>query len=176
LIPTSNIKADREGRVRTLAALRILCAYLGEATQFNWWPTSFFTPIGLKFLEYNFPRTIVSAAVHSVSHAAKQLHDHRIGTAGSYHLFRLPHDVEQDVHSVILQASKDVLSRLCSSRETSLEELKQIANGEHLEAVGPIRIATVCQLTSLPALHKIAAYYGCAFENETQAFPYFTVE
>ena len=115
LTSTSNVKADREGRVRTLAELRILCAYLGEHAQFDWWPTAFFAPTGLKFLEYNFPRTIVSAAVHSVTHAAKQLHDQRIGTAGSYHLFRLPHDLEQDVHNVILQAPKESFSPLLSS-------------------------------------------------------------
>jgi hypothetical protein len=176
LIPTSNVKIDREGRVRTLAELRILCAYLGEQTQFDWWPTAFFAPTGLKFLEYNFPRTIISAAVHSVTHAAKQLHDQRIGTAASYHLFRLPHDLEQDVHNLILQAPKDSFSPLISDGTKSLEELKLRACGEHHEAVGPVRVTAVAQLTSLPALRKIAAYYWSAFQNRSQAFPYFTVD
>jgi hypothetical protein len=60
-----------------LLQLRVLVSYLGEKDQFNWWDTSFLGKTGQKFLEINFPRSAFSAGVHSVTEAAKQLHDRR---------------------------------------------------------------------------------------------------
>ncbi|MFZ4647720.1 MAG: BrxE family protein [Gemmataceae bacterium] len=172
----TDVTSSRHSKIVTLATARILVAYLGERAQCGWWPTSFFTATGLKFLEYNFPRTIISAAVHSVCHTAKQLHDKRIGKAGSYHLFRLPHEIEQDLHAVILEATNDTFSQLFSNQQAALEGLDQLANGDSSEAVGPVRVAGINQLTTRPALRKMAAYYRSAFRSHTQAFPYFTIE
>lgn len=172
----TEVRASRHSKVMALATARILVAYLGEKAQFDWWPTSFFTSTGLRFLEYNFPRTIVSAAVQSVSHAAKQLHDQKIGKAGSFHLFRLPHDIEQDIHAAILEIPRDALSRLFAGQQESLDELKKLANGESLEAIGPIRVADIGQVTTKPALRRLPGYYCSAFKNRTQVFPYFTIE
>jgi len=95
---TPGLSQGTAGPLATLVALRVLVAYLGEKDQFGWWSTSFLSVTGRRFLELNFPRTLLSAGVTAASDAAKDLHDQRIGHAGAFHLFRLPHGLEQDVH------------------------------------------------------------------------------
>lgn len=170
------IAQSRRSRVEALAHLRALVAFLGEREQFAWWSTSFLSPTGLKFLEYNYPRTSVSAAIHSITHAAKSMHDQRIGKLGSFHLFRLPHEVEQDIHAILIDASQEEFSGFFLSKQQSIVALTSITEGELAEAVGPVRIASIGQLTSKQSLKKLAAYYRFAFQNQSHVFPYFTAE
>lgn len=85
-----------------LLHLRILVGYPGEKDQGNWWDTSFLNKTGQKFLEINFPRSAFAAAVHSVTEAAKQLHDRRIARGRVFHLFRLPATAEEKFHLQLL--------------------------------------------------------------------------
>jgi hypothetical protein len=65
--------------VKQVIALRLLVGYLGERKQSAWWNTEFLSSAGLRFLERDFPRTAVSAALHSVRVAAKCLYDDPLG-------------------------------------------------------------------------------------------------
>jgi hypothetical protein len=64
-------------------------AFLGEAYGANWWSSSFLTPNGLAFAEFNFPRATRFAAVSGATAGAKRFHDERIGRRQCVHLFRL---------------------------------------------------------------------------------------
>ena len=83
--------------IQRLIQLRALIGFLGERNQFNWWDTQFLGKTSFGYLELNFPRTTFSSALHSVTAAAKKVHDDRIGKGFVYHLFRLPFRYEQPI-------------------------------------------------------------------------------
>jgi hypothetical protein len=169
-------KTDVETGLRALAMLRILVGYLGERDQCDWWRTSFLSPTGLRYLEFNFPRTVISAGINSVAHAAKELHDRRIGRNGVFHLFRLPHALEQDLHVLLAGDFKTEASMLIRGRGHALNELARLAQGDKVQSEGPTRIAAIGQLTHRSSLRKLAACYIGAFDCGKQTFPYFTRE
>lgn len=173
---TPNATADREVPLQTLVTVRLLCAYLGEAEQFGWWRTSFLSPTGRRYLEFNFPRTVLSAGLNSAAQAAKELHDRRIGRTGIFHLFRLPHDVEHDIHRLLASELKANLNALIKDRDFAMKSLGELAESERVEVEGPLYISSVVQLIHRPSLRKLAACYFSAFKNGKQAFPYFTLE
>lgn len=160
--------------VTALARLRAVVAYLGEADQLGWWRTSFLSPTGRRLLEYNFPRTVLSAAVAAASHAARQLHDKTIATSGAHHLFRLPHDLEVRVHGYLVGEGASRLSGVLVSREAALEALVGASEGETGAGVGPRRISTTGRITHRPSLRKTAACYAAAFGGSDRVFPYFS--
>jgi len=162
------------GPLERLATLRVLVAYLGEKDQFDWWPTAFLTVTGQRFLELNFPRTLLSAGVTCVCQAAKDLHDQRIGHAGAFHLFRLPHGLEQDVHRFLATDDGRDLVGLISGREQAVAGLNALAEEEGACSEGPVRVAALGQCTHRPSLRRVAACYRDAFERGHRTFPYFT--
>jgi hypothetical protein len=174
-MPSSDQMSERH-RLAPLLKLRVLVAYLGEKDQYGWWPTSFLSPTGRRFLEFNFPRTVLSAGIGSVSQAAKALHDQRIGRRGVFHLFRLPHALEQDIHALLATGSEHNFVDLISGQEHALEKLGEIADSEASTGQGPVRVSGLGQLTHRPSVRKVAACYLDAFSQEHQTFPYFTTE
>lgn len=169
-------KTDADIRLQTLAKLRLLVGYLGESDQCDWWRTSFLSATGRRYLEFNFPRTVLSAGINSVSHAAKELHDRRIGRNGVFHLFRLPHSIEQDLHVLLAGDFKDELEEVIRERDSAVKALAEIAAGEKLQSEGPTRISATGQMAHRPSLRKLAACYLWAFESGKQTFPYFSGE
>lgn len=176
---TSRVGSERGDSAAVLARLRALVAYLGEAGQFGWWRTSFLSPTGRRYLEFNFPRTVLSAAVTAASHAARQLHDRSIATSGAHHLFRLPHDLEVRVHAHLVEHGSGNLLALIESRGAALEALVDLANGDGSRAgVGPFRVAATSRITHRPSLRRMASAYAGAFAGADcdPVFPYFTDE
>ena len=167
---------SRTKRIEILAQLRVLVGYLGEKDQYDWWSTAFLSPTGQRYLEFNFPRTVLSAGINSVSHAAKDLHDRRIGRSGVFHLFRLPHAFEQDLHLLLASGFKEQLGGMIRNRDSAMTALAQLAEGEKVSTEGPMRISGIDQMPHRPSLRKLAACYLWAFESRKQAFPYFTGE
>jgi hypothetical protein len=153
-----------------------LCAYLGESDQFGWWRTSFLSPTGRRYLEFNFPRTVLSAGLNSAAEPAKELHDRRIGRNGVFHVFRLPHDIEQDIHLLLATEFKMELDTLIQGRELAMKALAELAEGERVEGEGPVFISGIAQLMYRPSLRKVASCYSSAFGTGKQVFPYFTIE
>lgn len=165
-----------ESRAEALARLRVLVAYLGEKDQFSWWPTSFLSPTGRRFLAFNFPRTTLSAGVRAASHAAMRLHDERIGRQGAFHLFRLPHALEREVHARLAGRGADAFASLLDDRDAALDGLGGLAEEEVKEAVGPVRVSSVARLLHRPSVRKAAAVYHRAFTDGAPSFPYYTKE
>ncbi|MEW8410579.1 MAG: BrxE family protein [Candidatus Thiodiazotropha sp.] len=167
---------QKSDRLSAIVRLRVLVSYLGEKDQFDWWHTAFLSATGRRFLEFNFPRTVLSAGVGSVSEAAKEIHDERIGRSGVFHLFRLPHSLEQDVHAILTSDSKNDLMPLIKDRNSAMDALSALAEDEAKCAQGPVRVAGLGQLTHRPSIRKMAACYQHAFEQGFLSFPYFTAE
>jgi len=167
---------NRNSLPKDLAILRLLVGYLGEKPQYAWWDTNFLSPIGQQFMTINFPRTALSASIHSVTEAARRLHDERIGKGGVNHLFRLPAALEEDVHNAILTGEANLSIDLVNNQHTALDELGERATKKSVFTGGPKLIGTIIDLQQLGILEHVAAIYFHGFSHNTPCFPYFNNE
>src|ERR1044071_7696845 len=87
--------------------LRLIVGFLGEKSQFGWCPTAFYEPSSRLFLEPVFPKTYRLAQYNGVREAARLLHDEYVGVGNVFHLFRLPEEMEQDLHTLMQEKQKD---------------------------------------------------------------------
>ncbi len=152
--------------------LRLLVGYLGEKAQCAWWPTAFYEASSRLFLEPVFSKTSRLAQYHGVMEAARRLHDEHL-SVGSYHLFRLPEEVEQDLHAIVhSREGEDLASQVPSSKEAALEALKRIAAPVSMSSVGPTAVGSLKDIDSPDTLKAIAAAYLSAFTQDTKIYPY----
>jgi hypothetical protein len=86
----------------TILRIRFSVGFLGEKGEAGWWPTSFLEPSSRAFLDPVFVRTGLLAQLHGVTEAARRVHDAKLA-AGSFHLFRLNEEVEQDLHALVVK-------------------------------------------------------------------------
>lgn len=151
---------------------RLLVSYLGEKAQYAWWPTAFYEASSCLFLEPVFSKTSRLAQYHGVLEAARRLHDEHL-SVGSYHLFRLPEEVEQDLHNLVQrpEAGKFALQDM-HSKDAALSALKDLAGAVSVKSVGPTAIGGVGDLDSLNTVKAIAAAYLSAFSQDVKAYPY----
>ena len=151
---------------------RLLVGYLGERAQHAWWPTAFYEASSRLFLEPVFSRTYRLAQYHGVLEAARRLHDEHL-SVGSYHLFRLPEEVEQDLHNLVQRPEADefVLQEM-GRKDTALGSLKGLAGAVSVTSVGPTAIGNVGDLDSPSTVNSIAAAYVSAFTQDAKAYPY----
>jgi len=163
-----------EANLRRLLELRLAVGYLGERAQFAWWSTAFFEAASKQFLEPVFAKTAFGAQYHGVVEAARRVHDERL-SVGSFHLFRLPEELEQDLFAELKRVAEAAVTSLApSSKEEAFETLRDVSgppDGEHTE--GPILVGGMHQLFEREAISKIAGSYLHAFMTGTKAFPYF---
>src|ERR1044072_3601442 len=92
-----------EADLKKYLDLRLIIGYLGEISQFGWWPTAFFDSSSRLFIEPIFSKTSRLAQYYGIKEAACRLHDEYIGIGNVFHLFRLPEGIEQDLHNLILE-------------------------------------------------------------------------
>lgn len=156
--------------------LRMLVGYLGEKSQHGWWPSTFLAAASRAFLQPAYPRSASLAAYHGVVEAGRVLHDQHIGIGRVYHLFRLPEEMEHDLHLAALE-NEDELStwRAASlaSREAATRELTRIANGGLTAPEGPVRLGTRKSIDRTETIEDVARHYADAFHRGTRCFPYF---
>ena len=163
----------KESYVSTLFQMRLIVGFLGERAQFAWWPTSFFGPSSHLFLEPAFPKTSNLAQYHGVVEAARRLHDDHL-SVGSYHLFRLPEEVEQDMHQIAQVNTQEILvGHALRDKASALESLEHMAAEKGIVKAGPNVIGSIKEIHSLSALKAIAGAYLCAFEENVKTYPYF---
>ena len=155
-----------------LLKLRIIVGFLGEKTQFAWWPTAFYQHSSMLFLEPAFSKTSRVAQYRGVLEAARRLHDEHL-SAGSYHLFRLPEEIEQDLHAIVQSGAGEEPAILApENKERALDTLRQLAGGTERASVGPIAVGNIGDLASDEALKAIAGTYLAAFSQNAKAYPY----
>lgn len=162
----------KESYLPTLLQMRLLVGFLGERAQFAWWPTVFYGASSRLFLEPVFSKTSRLAQYHGVLEAARRLHDERL-SVGSYHLFRLPEEVEQDLHAIVQSsAGEELASQTPLSKDAALDALKRLAATNGTASVGPTAVGSIKDIDSADTLKAIAAAYLSAFTQDTKTYPY----
>lgn len=155
-----------------LVRTRSLVGYLGEKMNFPWWPTTFYESRSRQFLEPVMPRTYRQARYYGVLEAARRTHDDLL-SVGSYHLFRLPEEVEQHLHTIFQQMEEpDVKATETLGISNALDRLRRLAGSTTMDAVGPIAIGHISELNSPRTVQTIAAAYLSAFSHDVKAYPY----
>lgn len=161
-------------QLKYLAKLRVAVGYLGERDQYAWWQSSFFSTGSQAFLAPIFARTQFLAQCSGVTRAAARVHDERIGTGHVYHLFRLPEDMEQDLHQLL--HSPDLthdITAFVGSKETAVNFLQQTTEPLTTTPVGPALISNVGALRDLTKWRMACAHYSYGFSQGITIFPYF---
>lgn len=159
-----------------LLQLRLAVGFLGERDQFAWWPTSFFAAASKPFLDPVFVKSALQAQYHGVVEAARRVHDERL-SVGSFHLFRLPEEMEQDLFAAVKQEGSGANQVGPTDQDEALEALRSIAgatNGSTPE--GPVLVGSIADIRKPEALAAVAGAYEKAFVAGTKAFPYFVSE
>lgn len=156
----------------TILQLRLLVGFLGERAQHGWWPTSFFGDYSMRSLEFVAPKTATLAQYHGAVEAARRLHDEHL-SVGSYHLFRLPEEVEQDLHALVQSAQgATVIRELPKDKEMALSSLAKMASAEAAAAEGPVSLGSISALGEADTTKAIAGVYMKALSANVKAYPY----
>ena len=155
-----------------LLMLRMLIGFLGERAQYDWWPTAFHETSSRLFLEPVFSKTSHLAQYHGVLEAARRLHDEHL-SVGSYHLFRLPEEIEQDLHAALQNSvGEELIGQMPKSKEAALDRLKRLAATGGTSSVGPMAAGSIKDIDSTDTLKVIAAAYLSAFTQNAKTYPY----
>ena len=150
-----------------LAEIRTLVGFLGEKSQFGWWPSSFYSSQIDSFLTPVFPRTTQLAKYRGVSAAAQLVHDELVGK-GSYHLYRLPDRWERTAAEVT--NGLDV-SEFVSSSEAALNRLRELSDGGESRE-GPVILGDFSDDVLEQFIVGAAGHYLRAFESDYRTYPY----
>lgn len=162
----------RDSYLLSLLNMRLLVGFLGERAQFDWWPTAFYEPSARLFLEPVFPKTSALAQCHGVVEAARRRHDEHLNV-GSYHLFRLPEETEQDLHGLVQsEAGKAAAAEANRNKKAALAALESLAEANTPDAEGPVLVGSMQEIGSAAIVNRIAAIYRAAFASGTKAYPY----
>ena len=149
---------------------RLLIGYLGERSQHGWWQTAFYEQSSQTFLQPIFPKTIHIAQYHGVVEAARILHDEHLNV-GTYHLFRLPEELEQNLHALAHDAAHKLSPAFTSGGKIAANEaLSELAAKSEKKGVGPVSVGNIRDLVE--NLPEIASVYRAAFTTNTQSFPF----
>jgi len=156
----------------SLMKVRLLVSFLGERAQFGWWPTAFYDASSRLFLEPIFSKTSQLAQYHGALEAGRRLHDEHLNV-GTYHLFRLPEELEQDLHNIVQSGAAELSpATLFPDKQTALDAIISQAGSYKKDGVGPVAIGNVGEITD--NIQIIASIYAAAFSSKTQSFPYLT--
>lgn len=158
---------------KNLIRLRALVGFLGEKDQFGWWDTSFLADTGQRFLERTFPRSAFAAGLHSMTTAARRLHDVSAGKGGVSHLFRLPPAKERKVSELLRDAELGQVVGGVEDSETALKALNEMSRVVS-STTGAVRVGRQDDLLTSDGLGQVAGYYHEAFTSGEQVFPYFS--
>lgn len=155
-----------------LLKLRLLTGYLGERAQLGWWPTAFYESSSRLFLEPVFVKSARLAQYHGVVEAARRQHDEHL-SVGSYHLFRLPEETEQDLHQLIrTPKGNEIASQSPTNRDAALVALELLAGATKPAREGPAAVGSIRDLGTGDVLGAIAGVYSSAFKNQLKSYPY----
>ncbi len=161
-----------EDLMTSLLRLRLVVGYLGEKSQLGWWQTDFFNQNSAASLRPLFPRTSRLAQYHGVVEAARLLHDEHL-SVGSYHLFRLPEEIEQDLHALAKAewSEGEVGSNLASA--SAAQEALTLAGTKKVNvAPGPSAVGNIRDLAAPETRKVVAGLYHVAFSQNIRIYPY----
>jgi hypothetical protein len=157
---------------RKIIALRYLVGFLGEKQQCHWWSTSFYEASSTRFLEPVFARSAPLAQYQGVLEAARRFHDENL-SADSFHIFRLPEEVEQDIHEIVQIKLVELLDpSWTADRSSALSALSKLTDGSIELIVGPVLVGKIDEVHSPAMLDKIGIIYHVALSTDVHALPY----
>lgn len=162
--------------INKLTQLRYVVGFLGEKSQFSWWPSNFLNASTKKMLEFTFPRTAYLAQYEAVSAAAARIHDESIGVGKSFHLFRLPEFIEKTLVDELKNGNGEECESLITSKEKALGVLTELSSSASLSGEGPINVGQVKSSQWEQSISNIASAYLQAFNHNKKAYPYFQGE
>ncbi len=154
--------------------LRLLVGILGEKTRFGWWQTGFFDPTSQAFLAPVFVKTALLSCYHGVVEAARRVHDEGL-SVGSYHLFRLPEEMEQDLHAEMCAGVPETfLKAATGDRDPGLALLRELGGSPQkaTSASGPILLGSMLEFSDKEMLQRIARVYLDGFSGGAKPIPY----
>ncbi len=156
-----------------LASLRCLVGKLGEKENTDRWGSDFFSKSSTSFIKPVFPRTSLLAKCNGVSSAAALVHDERIGVGSVFHLFRLPEDIELEIHKQLQDS--DFISDITPHLESTDATSSKLIEGAELDGVpeGPIVAGNISDMQQKESWQRIAKMYSCGFTKGKKVFPYF---
>jgi len=158
-------------QLQMLAELRMVIGYLGEREQNGWWQSSFFTQGSDAFLSPLFGRTQILAQCNGVTQAAAIKHDELIGVGNVYHLFRLPEDMEQNIHKALHEIKPN---KILVSKEAAMDYLRKDSIKPDQSSLGPTRVGDKKSLFDLKSWKLVSGLYLYVFEKGVEIYPYFT--
>jgi hypothetical protein len=176
---TTAVKSDEGQNIaEAVARLRVLVLAAGEAAQSQWWRTQLMSETGMRFLERLYPRTVLSAAIHAASSAAREVHDQAVGRRRAYHLFRLPEHIEAAIRARINDGSNQLqdLRKSLGDMQGLLSEFNKISGESSGKAEGPVRMGAAKTLKERQTVERMAGLYLTAFSRGRQVFPFFETE
>ena len=166
------VPSEHSESIRRIIQIRYLVGFLGEKSQCNWWPTSFYEASSIRFLEPVFPRTAPLAQIHGVVEAARRFHDENL-SVGSFHIFRLPEEIEQNLHEMVQVGQLELFDPNAIIDQTAaLNTLAKVDNGIADGAVGPMMVGKIEDIRTSVLLDKVCAIYQAALSSNTHALPY----
>ena len=158
--------------IERIIEIRCLVGFLGEKSQSNWWPTSFYEASSIRFLEPVFSRTAPLAQYHGTLEAARRFHDEHL-SVGTFHLFRLPEELEQDLHETVLTKTSEYLSLdKMNDSEAALDALSKAGTRTDKNGSGPVMVGKIEDIRTSTVLDKLSEIYRAALASNTQVFPY----
>ena len=157
--------------IELLSRLRLAIGYLGEREQFGWWQSSFFIRGSSAFLSPLFARTQVLAQCNGVTKVASIIHDERIGVGNVYHLFRLPEEIELNIHKKLHEFKPE---DTFTTKESALDYLRKHSIKSDQSSVGPTRVGNKKSLYELRSWQLLSGLYLFAFEKRVEIYPYYS--
>lgn len=162
----------QDKKLLTLALMRLAVGMLGEQPKAGWWPSKFCGKEAGMFLQPTYPRTVSLARLKGVTAAALKVHDEHIGVGRVYHLFRLPAELEEQMHTAFVEKGLEGAARILSNIDQALEFLHQQASDAPF-APGPVQVGKTADLTKEATWRSVAAHYLNAYERGERTYPYF---
>lgn len=162
----------QDSYLTTLLQMRLLVGFLGERGQFGWWPTVFYEATSQTFLDPVFSKTFRLAQYHGVLEAARRLHDEHL-SVGCYHLFRMPEEIEQDLHTLLLSpVGNEIAGKLPHQQDAALEAIRQLSLKDPKASEGPVQAGSIKNIDAPETLRAIAGAYLSAFTGNAKTYPY----
>ena len=159
--------------INYLATLRCLVGKLGEKESNSWWESDFFSTPSVSFISPIFPRTGLLAQCQGASAAAALVHEERIGVGAVFHLFRLPEDLELEIHKCL--QNEDFVTECrqhIATAEAARSALVDILDGQKVSE-GPVVAGSLKDIHAEKSWKGVAELYAKGFDNGKKVFPYF---
>lgn len=165
---------SKSQQLKQLAFLRVAVGFIGEKATPRWWASSFCGTNGEAFLGPVFQRTFTHAQYQGVVAAAALVHDDRIGVGSVFHLFRLPEDMEQELHMISKDKIGVSFAEIIKDVESAKQFLRDYGSGIKKVSQGPVRIGKLSALRTPSVWKDVATFYINVFEHNREIFPFFS--